>query len=78
MHAQTKREGMNALRLLLLKQEMRPGELAQSLDVDLATVHRWIGEMPAIRKVSYGVYKYIPTDDEIELARLILAAATNT
>lgn len=76
-HAATKLKHMEQVKRLLLSSKvgMTPTEIAQEIGVSRFAIHRYVKEMPGVTLLEYGKYVYSPTQDEIDLAKLILERA---
>lgn len=75
--AKRKMDGLQRAKTMLLE---NPGaltfaEIAAQLDVDRTTAHRYMRELGAVAD-GHGHYTYVPTPEDIHLARLILGEPT--
>lgn len=75
-HAHRKLDALERARLAYLKHPigLTDAELAALIDVSVSTACRYRNELP-VQIVAHGRYRYTPTEQDVQIANLILKEA---
>lgn len=72
-HAHRKHTRLTQLKMELIRNgPCRKKDLVQLMGMDQSSLHRYLVEIEA-EKIAHGMWIYAPGEDEIELARMIVA-----